>query len=71
MLFVPGGHGNIPLMHDAEVLTFLRDKASRGRYVTSACTGSLVLGAAGLLEGYAATTRWAFHDLLELCGAIP
>jgi cyclohexyl-isocyanide hydratase len=71
VVFVPGGRGNIPLMEDAEVLAFLRRKAASARYVTAVCTGALVLGAAGLLEGYAATTHWVFHDLLELCGARP
>jgi len=71
VLFVPGGRGCVPLMHDQEVLEFLRKQAQSARYVTAVCTGSLLLGAAGLLEGYAATTHWAFHDLLAQCGAHP
>lgn len=71
VLFVPGGRGCVPLMHDQPVLGFLREQAPGARYVTAVCTGSLLLGAAGLLQGYAATTHWAFHDLLAQCGARP
>jgi cyclohexyl-isocyanide hydratase len=71
VLFVPGGAGQLPLMRDAEVLAFLRRQGEKARYVTAVCTGSLLLGAAGLLDGYQATTHWAFHDLLALCGARP
>lgn len=71
VLFVPGGGGQIPLMADAEVLAFLRRQAEGARYVTAVCTGSLLMGAAGLLRGYDATTHWAFHDLLGRCGARP
>jgi cyclohexyl-isocyanide hydratase len=53
------------------VLGFLRDHASGARFVTSVCTGALVLGAAGLLEGYEAATHWAFMDLLTMFGARP
>ena len=55
ILFVPGGPGQISLMEDREVLSFLRRQESGARYVTSVCTGSLVLAAAGLLTGYRAT----------------
>ncbi|MEO8901788.1 MAG: DJ-1/PfpI family protein [Polyangiaceae bacterium] len=71
VLFVPGGRGCVPLMHDVEVRSFLRKQAEDARYVTAVCTGSLLLGAAGLLEGYEATTHWAFHELLAQCGARP
>jgi cyclohexyl-isocyanide hydratase len=71
VVFVPGGAGQLPLMTDQVVLGFLRDRARTARYVTSVCTGSLLLGAAGLLDGYAATTHWAFVDLLPLFGARP
>ena len=71
VLLVPGGRGCVPLMRDPEVLSFLREQARDARYVTAVCTGSLLLGAAGLLEGYAATTHWAFHELLAQCGARP
>jgi cyclohexyl-isocyanide hydratase len=68
---VPGGGGINALLQDVEVLDFLRAQAARARYVTSVCTGSLVLGAAGLLKGRRATTHWASHDLLAKLGAIP
>ncbi len=69
ILFVPGGVGTIDFLEDEEILGFLRRCADSARYVTSVCTGSLLLGAAGLLDGYKATTHWAFHDLLPLFGA--
>jgi cyclohexyl-isocyanide hydratase len=68
---VPGGSGVNPLMEDAETLGFLRRQAEGARYLTSVCTGALVLGAAGLLRGKRATTHWAAHDLLAALGAIP
>ena len=71
VLCVPGGGGVNALLQDAEVLSFLRAQASRARYVTSVCTGSLVLGAAGLLKGRRATTHWLSHNFLEKFGAIP
>lgn len=71
VICVPGGAGVGALMEDAEVLDFLRRQASAARFVTSVCTGALVLGAAGLLRGRRATTHWAFHELLEPLGAIP
>ena len=71
VLFVPGGAGQIPLMSDNEVLGFLQRQAAGARYVTSVCTGSLLLGAAGLLRGYRAATHWAYMDLLPNVGAIP
>ena len=72
VLFVPGGtSGTWALLDDEEILSFLADRGSRARYVTSVCTGSLVLGAAGLLKGYDATSHWKFRDLLPLFGAKP
>jgi cyclohexyl-isocyanide hydratase len=71
VLVVPGGAGAIPLLEDQETLQFLRHQAKRARYVTAVCTGSLLLGAAGLLDGYEATTHWAHHELLAACGAKP
>ena len=71
VLCVPGGAGVNALLTDREVLEFLRSEGRRVRYLTSVCTGSLVLGAAGLLKGRRATTHWASHDLLEKLGAIP
>ena len=71
VLCVPGGAGVNALMRDPAVLDFIRDRAAGARYVTSVCTGALVLGAAGLLRGKRATTHWASHDLLARFGAIP
>jgi cyclohexyl-isocyanide hydratase len=71
VLCVPGGAGINALLQDDEVLTFLRSQAARARYVSSVCTGALVLGAAGLLAGRRATTHWASHDFLAKFGAIP
>ncbi|MGN8117304.1 DJ-1/PfpI family protein [Labrys sp. 22185] len=71
VLCVPGGAGVNPLMEDEVVLDFLRRQAWSARFVTSVCTGSLVLGAAGLLEGKRATTHWGSHHLLEPLGAVP
>jgi cyclohexyl-isocyanide hydratase len=67
----PGGVGVNPLLADEAVLGFLRRQAASARFVTSVCTGALVLGAAGLLRGKRATTHWASHDLLAAFGAIP
>jgi len=70
VLFVPGGlGGTIACMKDAEVIRFLASSGARARYVTSVCTGSLVLAAAGLLKGYQATSHWYVRDLLPLMGA--
>jgi cyclohexyl-isocyanide hydratase len=69
VLFVPGGTGQWRLQTDDVVLDFLRAQGRRARFVTSVCTGALVLGAAGLLEGYEATTHWAYVDLLDRFGA--
>src|SRR5438034_5038 len=64
ILFVPGGVGINPLMEDTQTLDFLRGQAEKARFVTSVCTGALVLGAAGLLNGYRAATHWLSMDLL-------
>jgi cyclohexyl-isocyanide hydratase len=69
VVFVPGGLGQMPLLNDAAVLAFLRRHGEQARYVTSVCGGSLLLGAAGLLDGYEATTHWAFVDMLASFGA--
>jgi cyclohexyl-isocyanide hydratase len=69
VLFVPGGVGQIAASEDAATLAWLR--GMKARWITSACTGSLLLGAAGLMRGYRAATHWAFMDLLPLVGAIP
>jgi cyclohexyl-isocyanide hydratase len=71
VLFVPGGYGQVALRDDPEVLSFLATQGTKARWVTSVCTGSLLLGAAGLLEGYEATTHWAYVDLLPAFGARP
>ena len=71
VICIPGGTGVGALMEDPQALAFIRQQAARARYVTSVCTGSLVLGAAGLLQGKRATTHWAYHELLAPLGAIP
>jgi cyclohexyl-isocyanide hydratase len=71
VLFVPGGRGQVPLMDDQEVLGFLARQGQTVRYVTSVCTGSLLLAAAGLLRGYRAACHWLSRDELALLGAIP
>lgn len=71
VICVPGGGGVDDLVGDDESLDFIRRQAAGARYVTSVCTGALVLGAAGLLQGYKATTHWAAMQELEKFGAIP
>jgi len=71
VICVPGGVGVNALMRDEETLSFVRAQAKGARFVTSVCTGALVLGAAGLLAGRRATTHWASHDLLAAFGALP
>lgn len=70
VLFVGGGSsGTVALMKDDETLGFLSQRGKTARLVTSVCTGSLVLGAAGLLRGYKATSHWSMRDILPLLGA--
>src|SRR4051812_17528135 len=71
LVMVPGGPGQQDLMEDAVVLEFLRKQAAGAKYVTSVCTGSLVLGAAGLLKGKRATCHWAAIEHLRPLGATP
>jgi cyclohexyl-isocyanide hydratase len=72
VLFVPGGvPGTLTMMEDKEVLDFLADRGSKAKWITSVCTGSLILGAAGLLKGYKATSYWATLDVLPTLGATP
>lgn len=71
LLCVPGGPGQVDLMDDPDTLAFLQDQARRAKWVTSVCTGSLLLGAAGLLQGYRATSHWSAVDQLALLGATP
>jgi len=71
VVFVPGGGGTADLIAADPVLDFLAARGKSAKYVTSVCTGALVLGAAGLLDGYDATTHWAYTDVLPLFGARP
>ena len=71
ILFVPGGPGQLPAMDDEALIAFVARAAQGAKYITSVCTGSLILGAAGLLKGKRATTHWASLDQLALLGAIP
>jgi len=71
VLCVPGGLGTDDMINDEEMLAFLRRQAEGAKYVTSVCTGSLVLGAASLLRGYRAATHWTAMDFLTAFGAIP
>lgn len=68
VLFVPGGLGTAEVMEDKESLRFLADQGRRAKYVTAVCSGSLILAAAGLLEGYRATTHWSSYDVLTALG---
>ncbi|MGC6328933.1 DJ-1/PfpI family protein [Rhizorhabdus sp. FW153] len=72
VLFVPGGTvGTLAAIKDDATRNFIADRGARAQYVTSVCTGALVLGAAGLLKGYRATTHWAALETLADCGATP
>ena len=71
LLLVPGGPGVNALLEDEETLAFVRGAAAGARYVTAVCTGSLVLGAAGLLRGRRASTHWASRRFLPAFGAMP
>jgi cyclohexyl-isocyanide hydratase len=71
VICVPGGYGSDDLLNDEETLAFLRKQADGAKFVTSVCTGSLVLGAAGLLKGYRAATHWSAMDSLSAFGAVP
>ena len=68
VLFVPGGFGTVEAMKDAAIIDFLADRGRDARYVTSVCSGSLILGMAGLLDGYRAATHWATYDVLDALG---
>ena len=69
VICVPGGYGTDELLVDEEVLGFLRKQEPKAKFVTSVCTGSLVLGAAGLLKGYSAATHWTAVEALPYFGA--
>ncbi|MBB6308376.1 DJ-1/PfpI family protein [Xanthobacter tagetidis] len=71
VLCVPGGYGTDELMGDDEVLDFLRAQAAGARFITSVCTGSLVLAAAGLLTGRTAATHWSAVEVLPIFGVTP
>ena len=71
MICVPGGPGQAPMMNDAEVISWLQRQGKQAAYVTSVCSGSLLLGAAGLMKGYRAGCHWAFRELLTHFGAVP
>lgn len=68
VLCVPGGSGQVEMMGDTEVLKFLQQQGQTAKYITSVCTGSLILAAAGLLQGYRAACHWAFRDQLGMLG---
>ena len=71
ILCVPGGFGCIDVMQDEAALAWVRSVGEKAKWVTSVCTGSLILGAAGLLRGYRATSHWAWRDYLGLFAAEP
>lgn len=71
ILCVPGGIGVTDVMMDKAAMAWVKQVGSDAQWVTSVCTGSLILGAAGLLKGYKATSHWAWHDHLSLFGAEP
>lgn len=71
VICVPGGAGTDDMVNDVEMHDFLRAQAAAAKYITSVCTGSLVLGAAGLLNGYRATTHWTAMEYLGPYGALP
>jgi len=71
ILCVPGGIACVDVMEDGETLAWVRQAGERATWVTSVCTGSLILGAAGLLDGYRAACHWAWRDHLALFGAEP
>ena len=72
ILFSPGGAaGTMAVLEDRDVMAFMAERGSRAAWVTSVCTGALVLGAAGLLSGYRATTHWLALDMLPQFGAEP
>lgn len=68
VLFVPGGFGTVDAMKDEAVIAFLAERGRDARYITSVCSGSLILGMAGLLDGHRAATHWACYDILDALG---
>ena len=70
LLCVPGGFGTAEAIADTELVDFVAEQAKGAKYVTSVCTGALILGAAGLLKGRKATTHWAYTSLLAELDAV-
>jgi transcriptional regulator GlxA family with amidase domain len=70
VFFVPGGMSTFDLMLDTETVDFVRECGESARFVTSVCNGAIVLGAAGLLDGYRAATHWATYEMLKLTGDV-
>jgi cyclohexyl-isocyanide hydratase len=71
VLCVPGGFGIADQLTDPETLEFLRRQGEQAKYVTSVCNGALVLGAAGLLQGYRSACHWLWRKYLPRFGAVP
>jgi cyclohexyl-isocyanide hydratase len=71
LLFVPGGFGQIAATADDDTRAWVAHIGATAKWVTATCTGSLLLGACGLLRGFRAATHWAYMDLLPLVGALP
>jgi len=71
VIVVPGGYGTRELMHDETMLAWLRNAHATSQWTTSVCTGSLLLAAAGILDGIEATTHWLAMDILREYGAVP
>jgi cyclohexyl-isocyanide hydratase len=71
LIFVPGGSGVNDVLGDKETLKFIKSQSKHAKYIVSVCTGALILGACGLLQGYQATTHWDSLEFLKEFGAIP
>ncbi len=69
IICIPGGHGVRQAISDSAIVDFVRAQSANANWITSVCTGALILGAAGLLNGKQATTHWAYTQLLEKFGA--
>lgn len=71
VLFAPGGYGTYDVMENERAIVFMADRGVTAKYVTSVCSGSLILAAAGLLEGYRAATHWGCYEILKEFGVTP
>jgi cyclohexyl-isocyanide hydratase len=71
ILCIPGGMGTTGVINDDAAMAWVKQIGDEAQWITSVCTGSLILGAAGFLNGYQATTHWAWMDYLPLFGAQP